>query len=66
MEDSVPAEINTSKNANVSLTINSENITVNSAMKKSSILTAKLAKMEEGKSYIYRPAEGYILGVTDS
>jgi hypothetical protein len=52
MEDSVPAEINTSKNANVSLAINSENITVNSAIKKSSILTAKLAKMKRGKSYL--------------
>ena len=40
MKDSVPAEINTSKNANVNLSINSENITVNSAIEKSSILTA--------------------------
>lgn len=60
MKDSVPAEINTSKKANINLAINSENITVNSAIKKSSILTAKLAKMKRGKSYRYRRAEGYI------
>jgi hypothetical protein len=34
MKDSVPAEINRSKNANVNLAINSENITVSSATKK--------------------------------
>jgi hypothetical protein len=60
MKDSVPAEINTSKKANINLAINSENITVNSAIKKSSILTAKRVKIEGGKRYRYRPVKGPI------
>jgi len=37
-----------------------ENITANSTPKKAVFVTAKRVKIEDGKSYRYRQAEGYI------